>query len=47
VCAGTLKVKCAHPSGEGRAVSEPNTKNLRALQGGSELDALLGALKAE
>jgi len=28
-------------------ISSPNTKNLRALQGGSELDALLGALKAE
>jgi dihydroorotate dehydrogenase len=27
-------------------ISSPNTKNLRALQGGSELDALLGALKA-
>ncbi len=28
-------------------ISSPNTKNLRALQSGSELDALLGALKAE
>jgi len=28
-------------------ISSPNTKNLRALQGGSELDALLGALKTE
>ncbi|MDD3530321.1 MAG: quinone-dependent dihydroorotate dehydrogenase [Gallionellaceae bacterium] len=28
-------------------ISSPNTKNLRSLQGGSELDALLGALKAE
>ena len=28
-------------------ISSPNTKNLRALQGGSELDALLAALKAE
>ncbi len=28
-------------------ISSPNTKNLRALQGGQELDALLGALKAE
>jgi len=28
-------------------VSSPNTKNLRALQGESELDALLGALKAK
>jgi len=28
-------------------ISSPNTKNLRALQGGNELDALLGALKAE
>lgn len=28
-------------------ISSPNTKNLRALQGGSELDALLGALKSE
>ncbi|MDD5367063.1 MAG: quinone-dependent dihydroorotate dehydrogenase [Gallionellaceae bacterium] len=28
-------------------ISSPNTKNLRALQGGDELDALLGALKAE
>jgi dihydroorotate dehydrogenase len=27
-------------------ISSPNTKNLRALQGGQELDALLGALKA-
>ena len=27
-------------------ISSPNTKNLRALQGGSELDALLGAMKA-
>ena len=26
-------------------ISSPNTKNLRALQGGSELDALLGAIK--
>ncbi|MEW6677744.1 MAG: quinone-dependent dihydroorotate dehydrogenase [Pseudomonadota bacterium] len=26
-------------------ISSPNTKNLRALQGGSELDALLGAMK--
>lgn len=28
-------------------ISSPNTRNLRALQGGGELDALLGALKAE
>jgi dihydroorotate dehydrogenase len=28
-------------------ISSPNTKNLRALQGGDELDALLGALKAK
>jgi dihydroorotate dehydrogenase len=28
-------------------ISSPNTKNLRQLQGGDELDALLGALKAE
>mgnify|MGYP001041984580 CR=1 FL=1 len=28
-------------------ISSPNTKNLRALQGGHELDALIGALKAE
>ncbi len=28
-------------------ISSPNTKNLRALQGGDELDALLGAIKAE
>jgi dihydroorotate dehydrogenase len=28
-------------------ISSPNTKNLRALQGGGELNALLGALKAE
>lgn len=28
-------------------ISSPNTKNLRALQGGQELDSLLGALKAE
>ena len=28
-------------------ISSPNTKNLRALQGESELDALLGALKAK
>jgi len=27
-------------------ISSPNTKNLRALQGGSELDALLGAIKS-
>ena len=27
-------------------ISSPNTKNLRQLQGGDELDALLGALKA-
>ncbi|MBI5329504.1 MAG: quinone-dependent dihydroorotate dehydrogenase [Betaproteobacteria bacterium] len=27
-------------------ISSPNTKNLRALQGGDELDALLGAVKA-
>mgnify|MGYP000365551742 CR=1 FL=1 len=27
-------------------ISSPNTKNLRALQGASELDALLGPLKA-
>jgi dihydroorotate dehydrogenase len=27
-------------------ISSPNTKNLRALQGGSELDALLAAIKA-
>lgn len=28
-------------------ISSPNTKNLRALQGGDELGALLGAIKAE
>ncbi len=28
-------------------ISSPNTKDLRQLQGGAELDALLGALKAE
>ena len=28
-------------------ISSPNTKNLRALQGGDELDALLGAIKAQ
>lgn len=28
-------------------ISSPNTQNLRALQGADELDALLGALKAE
>ena len=28
-------------------ISSPNTKNLRQLQGASELDALLGSLKAE
>lgn len=28
-------------------ISSPNTKNLRALQGGDELDALLGVIKAE
>jgi len=28
-------------------ISSPNTKNLRSLQGGAELDALLGAIKAE
>ena len=28
-------------------ISSPNTKNLRQLQGASELDALLGAVKAE
>jgi hypothetical protein len=28
-------------------ISSPNTKNLRQLQGGNELDALLGQLKAE
>jgi dihydroorotate dehydrogenase len=28
-------------------ISSPNTKNLRQLQGGSELDALLAVLKAE
>ncbi|MDO9227884.1 MAG: quinone-dependent dihydroorotate dehydrogenase [Pseudomonadota bacterium] len=28
-------------------ISSPNTKNLRALQGGDELDALLGKIKAE
>ncbi|MEW6562617.1 MAG: quinone-dependent dihydroorotate dehydrogenase [Pseudomonadota bacterium] len=28
-------------------ISSPNTKNLRQLQGGDELDALLGALKTE
>ena len=28
-------------------ISSPNTKNLRQLQGGDELDALLGQLKAE
>jgi dihydroorotate dehydrogenase len=28
-------------------ISSPNTKNLRALQGGDELDALLAAVKAE
>jgi dihydroorotate dehydrogenase len=27
-------------------ISSPNTRNLRALQGGSELDSLLGAIKA-
>ncbi len=27
-------------------ISSPNTKNLRSLQGGDELDALLGAIKA-
>jgi dihydroorotate dehydrogenase len=27
-------------------ISSPNTKNLRALQGGNELDALLGAIKS-
>ncbi|MDP2832323.1 MAG: quinone-dependent dihydroorotate dehydrogenase [Pseudomonadota bacterium] len=28
-------------------ISSPNTKNLRALQGGDELDALLGRIKSE
>ncbi len=28
-------------------ISSPNTRNLRALQGGDELDALLGRIKAE
>lgn len=28
-------------------ISSPNTRNLRALQGGDELDALLGSIKAE
>jgi len=28
-------------------ISSPNTRNLRALQGGNELDALLSAIKAE
>jgi dihydroorotate dehydrogenase len=36
----------AHASYVTVNISSPNTKNLRQLQGGDELDALLGALKA-
>ena len=36
----------AHASYVTANISSPNTKNLRQLQGESELDALLGALKA-
>jgi dihydroorotate dehydrogenase len=41
-----LEKAYAHASYVTVNISSPNTKNLRALQGESELDALLGALKA-
>jgi dihydroorotate dehydrogenase len=41
-----LEKAYAHASYITVNISSPNTKNLRALQGESELDALLGALKA-
>jgi len=40
-----LEKAYAHASYIAVNISSPNTKNLRALQGESELDALLGALK--
>ncbi|MDP2760402.1 MAG: quinone-dependent dihydroorotate dehydrogenase [Sideroxyarcus sp.] len=42
-----LRKVYAHASYVAINISSPNTKNLRQLQGGDELDALLGQLKAE
>lgn len=42
-----LRKVYAHASYVTVNISSPNTKNLRQLQGGDELDALLGQLKAE
>lgn len=42
-----LRKVYAHASYVAVNISSPNTKNLRQLQGGDELDALLGQLKAE
>ena len=42
-----LRKVYAHASYIAINISSPNTKNLRQLQGGDELDALLGQLKAE
>ncbi|HLY95814.1 MAG TPA: quinone-dependent dihydroorotate dehydrogenase [Sideroxyarcus sp.] len=42
-----LRKVYAHASYVAINISSPNTRNLRQLQGGDELDALLGQLKAE
>ena len=42
-----LRKVYAHASYVAVNISSPNTKNLRQLQGGDELDALLGQLKTE
>ncbi|MFA6015595.1 MAG: quinone-dependent dihydroorotate dehydrogenase [Gallionellaceae bacterium] len=42
-----LRKVYAHASYVAINISSPNTKNLRQLQGGDELDALLGQLKSE
>ena len=42
-----LRKVYAHASYVAINISSPNTKNLRQLQGGDELDALLGQLKVE
>jgi dihydroorotate dehydrogenase len=42
-----LRKVYAHASYVAINISSPNTKNLRQLQGGDELDALLGQLKTE
>jgi len=42
-----LRKVYAHASYVAINISSPNTKNLRQLQGGDELDGLLGQLKAE